>query len=265
MRRLALLAAAAVAVAALGACKRQQETRFPAQPAASRPPEPMAWTRSTPDVIVELTLAPEIARHSGLRDRLYTDGVGELTGFMRTAAEDRQRLVAKGLPVRPYVRRIHWTLTADSPLLLSLREDWFDDTGGAHPNAGANGMLWSVGRDREVLPGELFPPSADHARLDAILCAAIDRTVAERRGGAPSPRSGSCPRWADADFVLERSGTPGRIGGVVFLFDPYTIGSFAEGEYQVHVPASAFIGAVAAPYAGAFLGGPADPPPARRG
>jgi hypothetical protein len=38
--------------------------------------------------------------------------------------------------------------------------------------------------------------------------------------------------------VLQASDEAGKIGGVVVLFSPYEVGSFAEGSYEILIPAA---------------------------
>jgi hypothetical protein len=254
--RSALLAG--LAALALAACHRKA-----APPPAPKAPEPLGYSQTTPDAAVQLTLDPEIGKRPGLRLRLYGEGVKDLTAFLAQAHNDRASLAAKGIPDAPYERRITWTLTAATPRLTSARESWFDYTGGAHPNHGWNGLLWDVAGDHPIARIDLFRPGADQGPLDAALCKAIRAAKAERQGAVrigEDTGAWSCPKWADSNFVFAPSTAAGRIGGLEFLFDPYVLGPYAEGDYQVIVPQSAFHDALAPQYADDFAGDPAPPP-----
>jgi hypothetical protein len=50
----------------------------------------------------------------------------------------------------------------------------------------------------------------------------------------------SCPKWNQTVLVLAPSTMPGKIGGLTVLIDPYVVGPYSEGDYEVVVPASAF-------------------------
>jgi hypothetical protein len=260
----AALAAIAVLAAALGGCNRKAEPKPPAGP-----PGPLSFERSTPDAKVKLTLEPQIGKHPGLRQKLYDDGVKELTSFVAQAQNDRAHVAAKGLPIPAYERQISWTITADTPHLLSAHESWFDYTGGAHPNHGSIALLWDVERDTPIPRSEMFLPSADQAKLDTALCAAIRAAKAQRPGSAAISQDAgawSCPKWSDSNFVFAPSTAPGKIGGLVFLYDPYVLGPYVEGDYQVSVPQSVFRDALAPAWADDFAGEPAPkpaPPPHR--
>jgi hypothetical protein len=253
LRILLLAALVGVMIAALWIGRVHRAKAPPPQP-----PAPMSFARQTPDAKVQLTLAPEIARFPGLRARLYQDGVQELNGFAATAHDDRAHVLAKGLPVPPYERRIAWTLAGSTPKIASARESWFDFTGGAHPNHGSKALIWSPADDEEIERSDLLGPGADQARLDAALCQAIKTAKARRQGAVFDQAEWPCPHWADSKFVLVPSTAPGKIGALDFLFDPYSIGPYVEGEWQVIVPQSAFHADLAAAWAGQFAGEP-DP------
>jgi hypothetical protein len=96
--------------------------------------------------------------------------------------------------------------------------------------------------------------------VQAVLCDGISQARASK--GVPPTDDGAmwpCPKWRDSNFVLTPSNTPGKIGGLTFVFDPYAIGSYAEGPYEVTVPYLAIKGVLAPTYAGEFAGSPVQP------
>ena len=93
--------------------------------------------------------------------------------------------------------------------------------------------------------------------MQKALCDGIGRARAAK--GVPpesDPSTWPCPKWRDTDLVLVASTTPGKFGGVDFVFDPYAIGSYAEGPYEVVVPYAAIRDALTPTYAGEFAGAP---------
>lgn len=255
MRRSGGWLLAAVAVLALGACQR----RTPKPPPS--PPLPLTFARTTPDAKVSLTLDKAFLGQPGLQQQVYTAGVADLTSFLVQAQGDRAHLMAKHIVTPPYERTVSWTLTASTPRLAAAREAWFDDTGGAHPNHGSKGLIWGVVTDAEIPAAELIRPDADQGALDAILCRAVTAAKARRQGSGSPSTGGACPRWADSGFVPVASTTPGKIGGLMFLFDPYVLGSYAEGDYAVTVPQAEVSRWLEPLYAPEFAGAPAQPAP----
>ena len=74
--------------------------------------------------------------------------------------------------------------------------------------------------------------------------AEVDKAKAAK-GVEWDPESFPCPKWRESHFVLAPSTVPGKIGGLVFLFDPYAVGAYAEGEYEVTLPQALFTAVLA--------------------
>jgi len=255
----AVWAAFAVALVLAG-CRREQQ--FKAPPKA---PEPLSFARSTPDAAVSLRLWPAIGELPGLRFKLYQDGVKELTTFLAQAQNDHAHLAAKGLPATPYRRAIDWKVTAATPNLVGAEEMWFDDTGGVHPNHGTKGLIWDVLGDHQIAGTELFRSEVSPALLDKALCDAIKAEKARRLGPQASTGDGSesfCSRWPESEFTLAPSTVKGKIGGLIFLFDPNVLGPYAAGGFEVTVPEKVFHFWLSPTWVSEFAGDPAPPPAA---
>jgi hypothetical protein len=223
----------------------------------SAPPVPTHFELNTKDAKVSLRLPAGIERYPGLHAKLFQDGKQELTEFANQAAEDRRRFARKGVKqATPYERRVVWTITAITPHLISLRDRWFDDTGGVHPDHGSDVLLWDRVQNVAVLQSELFKPDADTTKLDDVICQKARAAKAARMGPSDS-KSWQCPTWSDSPAVLIPSVTPYRIGGMTFLYDPNVLGAYAEGDYAVTIPLSDFQALLAPRWAADFVGSPA--------
>ena len=252
-----LLAVFVVVVASLLIVQTlRQASKGPAGPPAS--PAPSSFAQTTPAAKVGLTIDRRIARYPALAQKLYRDGVKDLRSFAEQAKGDQAHLQAKGMPTRAYARTIAWTLAAATPRVVSVKQAWLDDTGGAHPNHGSSGLLWDPAADREVERSDLFRPAADQGRLDQRLCQAIKAEKLRHQGAVGDVQTWRCPKWADSDFVLAPSTVAGKAGGLIFLFDPYAIGPYVEGGYAVTIPLEAFKADLAPAYAAAFAGEPLE-------
>jgi len=102
------------------------------------------------------------------------------------------------------------------------------------------------------------------AVLDRVLCDAVNAARAARTGepsnltlGGGEDQMWSCPRAMETAFALAPSATAGKAGGLEFLINPYDVGPYAEGTYQIVVPQSAFRTLLAPAYADEFAGAPA--------
>ncbi len=262
--RAAVLLLAVLVLAGCDSKKKVEAELIKADAAVAAPPIPTRFAASNADAKVELALPARIERYPELHAKLYNDGRQQMLDFVKHAAGDRIRFAKKGVPERgPYQRTVVWTITAVTPHLISLRNAWFDDTGGAHPNHGSDVLLWDRVRNVMVLQSELFKPDADTRAQDFWLCEALTKAKLARVGPS-APKSWTCPKFSDAHAVLVPSTTPFRIGGMMFLFDPYVIGAYAEGDYELLMPLVQFQSVLAPGWAVDFTGAPAPTVKARR-
>ncbi|WP_156390591.1 RsiV family protein [Caulobacter sp. Root487D2Y] len=258
--------AALALLAALGACDRKpappaEAPAAPTAPVAAAPAptaRPLAFDQTDPAAKVALSLPAEIANYPALHALLYDREVASLRTFAAKAETDRKASDGK-FPWRPYNRQGQWFLAADAAPLVGLRALWFEDTGGAHPNHGGASLLWDAAANREIQPKALFRPEADMTVLDKAICDAVAQAKTHREGAVPLSDMFSCPKWSQTVLVLAPSAIPGKVGGLTALIDPYVVGPYSEGDYEVTIPVSAFQVLLAPAYAGAFGGAPKSP------
>ena len=260
---LAALVSVAALCAPLAACDRKpaQPPQVPAAataPVAAAPApaaRPLAFDQTDPAAKVALRLPAEIAAFPALHTMLYDREVESLRAFAAKAETDRKASTGQ-FPWRPYNRQGQWFLAADAAPLVNLRALWFEDTGGAHPNHGGASLLWDNVANREIQPQGLFRDGADMAVLDKAICDAVAQAKTHREGAVPLSDMFACPKWSQTVLVLAPSTTPGKAGGLTAIIDPYVVGPYSEGDYEVTVPVSAFQGLLAPAYADAFGGAP---------
>lgn len=253
-------------VAALAACDRKAAPS-PDAPAGSSAPvaaapapmaRPLAFDQTDPAAKVVLRLPAEIASYPALHTFLYDREVASLRSFAAKAQADHKAWDGK-FPWRPYNRQSQWFLAAEAPPLVALRAQGFEDTGGAHPNHGGASLIWDTAANKEVPAKALFRDDGDMAVLDKAICDAVATAKTHRQGAVPLSEMFACPKWNQTVLVLAPSTTPGKIGGLTALIDPYVVGPYSEGDYEVTVPVSAFQSLLAPAYAGAFGGAPKSP------
>ncbi|GAA0868271.1 DUF3298 and DUF4163 domain-containing protein [Brevundimonas basaltis] len=266
-RPLRLLVIFAAAAASLAACNRDRdEPKAPAAPSdaealvtpadAAAPP---GYEAKTQYADVKLTLPDALKAHPDLHARLYADEVRKLRQFAEGAQGE---LTEAGAPTdRPkYENIITLEAAAETPKLFSLKRTSFDYSGGAHPNTLTSGILWDKALKRQIGLADLFRKGADLTALDQALCSALNSA---KRARVPDgalitfdSKPFACPRVATTPFVLTPGDAPGKAAGLTFLIGPYQVGSYAEGGYEIAVPATAFRSMLATAYAGEFGGQP---------
>jgi hypothetical protein len=215
---------------------------------------PLTFKVENEHVIAELSLPETIKANPGLHALLYAEGARDLQAFADGAAADRKEMEGEGLDPRPYAKAIEWKPAGETGKLQSLRALVYEDTGGAHPNAAFTARLWDKAMQKPVDPRALFAPRADMAALDAALCDAVKAAKRERTGEDWTPDdSWPCPKLLDAQIVLAE-GPAGRAGGLLVLLSPYMVGPWAEGAYEIPLPASVLRPHLAPAYADEFAG-----------
>lgn len=255
-------AAALTLLVALAACDRQpapasqpQAQPPPQTPAPAVPARPLVFKQANPAADVALTLAPEISRYPAPHTALYDRETAQLKDFAVKAEADRKANDGQ-FPWRQYESQREWVVAAATPRLLSLRGMWFEYTGGAHPNHGAATLLWDARQNGEIKPADLFRRDADMAVLDKAICDTVTLAKQHREGAVPLDNVFGCPKWSETTITLVSSNETGKIGGLAVLIGPYVVGPYAEGDYEVIIPLSAFRSLLAPTYADAFAGAP---------
>ena len=234
------------------------QSQQPSTAAADVTPYTFASNSSQADV--SLKLPAMLSEEPALHARLYAEGVKDLKGFVEGAAAAHAEDTSD---TTPYAKNVSWTEAADTPKLLSLREETLEFTGGAHPNTTLQALLWDKALKRPLQPQALFKPGADLSKLDAAICNSLTATKKKRLGAdftAAGDATWRCPHWSESAFVLAPSTQAGKAGGLTFLFSPCTVGACVEGPYQATVPLAAFQSALAPAYADEFAGVPGKPP-----
>ncbi len=228
-----------------------------APPPPAVPEAPFSYSSKSSNAAVSLKLPASLATEPDLHAKLYNDGVKDLKSFAQGARDSRQEDTSD---TQPYQRTVKWTTATETSILLSLQKEVYEDAGGAHPNLTLDAVLWDKTLKHTLQPAALFKKGADYSRLDALLCDAVAAAKKKRLGdGYQAPGSSdtwTCPKWANTTVVLAPSSVAGKAGGLTFLLSPYAVGAYAEGPYEITIPASAFRAQLAGGYADEFAGAP---------
>lgn len=181
------------------------------------------------------------------------------TLLLKAAGEDGVRFAAdaardlREFGEEPLWRRRVLSLTDqtlyNSENVISVLRVRYMDGGGAHPNVDYASWLWRIGTKEaagEVLPiGALFrdgvlSDSLVQAWLSALSAAKKARLGDEALSYDDSMIASAAGALHERPFTLWPSTTPGRAAAIVFHHEPYDVGAYAEGPYDVLVPLSAF-------------------------
>lgn len=210
-----------------------------------------------------------LSQYPGLYEHVRAASDAAMREMAGTARQDYQNWQEDGSDWewRPYDIGWTWEIVWSDETRVSVLQSWYEYTGGAHPNHGSGSVLWLVPEQRTVALPELFEDGsagspAMTALLDAIRANLIEQK-SQRLGEYFSAEDqemwlGDLTASAESfgAFTLALSTEAERAGGLIFHFDPYAVGAYAEGDYRVLVPQSLFREYLTAEWAGVFAGEP---------
>ena len=178
----------------------------------------------------------------------------ELADGARAARAD-----AKGstYPFMAYGFSATWQVVTELPGWLSLSENFWSFSGGAHGNPGFDSLLWDKAQQKRRAMLDLFTSKAAlSTAIRAPFCAALNAQRAEKRGSPVDPSSTSeFDTCIDpvAEVLILGSTDHRHFDRLGILIAPYEAGPYAEGEYEVSLPVTpAVIAAVEPQYRALF-------------
>lgn len=140
----------------------------------------------------------------------------------------------------------------------------FSFTGGAHPNHGNDTLLWDRQAGKMISIRPFFTELADNGpAMTAIRTAVVADLKLEKKKRDPdnpdlSPVDALEPKLLKIGPVsLAPSTAAGKSSGLTFHYDPYAVGSYAEGGYTAFVPWTVLKPYLSAEGAAIFGGAPA--------
>lgn len=166
---------------------------------------------------------------------------------------------------RQYAMEFRFEATASEGDIISVLQNVYSYTGGAHPNYALKGIVQQKGRQNPVAISDVvadaagFGESIKSLLTDEKLQRAYGDTSRETVAAeveeilGDDANAGSV--WG-ANYVLEPSTESGKFGGITVLFSPYDVGPYAEGAYTITVPASVLAGKLTQEWAARFAGEP---------
>ncbi|MEN0653470.1 MULTISPECIES: DUF3298 and DUF4163 domain-containing protein [Hyphobacterium] len=210
-----------------------------------------------------------LSQYPGLYEYVRAASEAAMREMSEAAARDHANWQEDGAQWewRPYDIGWTWEIVWSDETRVSVLQSWYEYTGGAHPNHGSGSVLWLVPEQRTVGLSELFEDGSEGspamtALLDAIRASLIEQKSqrlgeyfnADDQGMWLGDLTASAESFGA--FTLALSTEPERAGGLIFHFDPYAVGAYAEGDYRVLVPQSLFRADLSADWRGVFAGEP---------
>lgn len=197
--------------------------------------------------------------------------IAEETDFDVSNAEEMANRDAEesGDMFRSHAIDIRWTVSAIAGDLISFDKSGYVYTGGAHPLSFTDARLYDRAGKRVLDEAGLFAePAAYYGRLvDTVMPRLVAERVARTQGvmaaqdAEAEVRELLLPEPAQWSSVsLLPSTQAGQFGGLMVHFNPYDIGPYAEGSYDIAVPQAEFADLLKPEYREIFAGEPVLPP-----
>jgi len=192
----------------------------------------------------------------------------ELGAFKRDARAEMEEIGDNAdFPWRAWSYEIVFDERFARAPLFSLLESQFTFTGGAHPNTTFDVVNFDTRSGAEFGLYDLFDDVADGSPVLTAMTdyvrADLARQKAERFGDMLGDNGESLEAVTPSAetfrlFTLEPAADAEGAAGITVHFPPYAVGAYAEGSYEVFVPADIFAGHLTPDYAPFFGGQPVD-------
>lgn len=208
---------------------------------------------------------------SALAENLMASAKSRLETFKADAIADgtqaRERSAATGEEnwFRPYSMEIRFTQSAQAVDVIGIEQFTMVDTAGAHPNYILTGLVYERASDAPVaLEAVVTDMSGYGASLKKYLIEAKSERAYDDAARANVPAEVEEILGSDSEaaskfgqnFTLAPSTEAGKFGGVTVLFSPYDAGPYAEGSYEITIPAAELSGKLTPAWEGRFGGEP---------
>jgi len=184
-----------------------------------------AKTRYEQDITVSKFLSPALPGET-----LFNSHVEKL---LKDAPSEKDKNDLQG---SDYVYDLDLRVVYASPKFVSASMDIYTYEGGAHGNSGTVGLNIDLAKGKIVEFADVFEPSA-HKKLEEACLSQIKAQKKEKSAELdPDPKEMKKTRDTIAESIGKfDSWSMSATQGVV-TFDPYTIGSYAEGSYACAFP-----------------------------
>jgi len=242
-----------------------QNAVLPLQKAARGPAErasrPFSMNDKTDLLEFQLGWPAEVSALPSLATKIWDPILKHKAELLKSAAAEKAERTKGGFDFHGYESSSEYRVVGDSGRMLSLVNEWYEYTGGAHPMHGTAGVLWDRPVNRATTVAGLLDNGAN--RLQALLakayCAALDAERAKKRGPVDDdqPRSADdpfnqCPPFSDL-AVIPRGPSGKPFTTLLIHADPYVAGPYVEGDYDVELPVTAaFVAALKPEYRASF-------------
>jgi hypothetical protein len=198
---------------------------------------------------------------------LRTDALAYFSKYKanaRTDAEDRKK---QGAMAMPWEVQIEWKYTAKAGDIVSLVGTAYEFTGGAHGMTHTDTHIARVATGEQIGIESMLQSGAISPAIVIGVCEALKAVKLENIGSAtiydePIVCAGTQTniKVEEANIALAPSTEANKFGGLFVYYDPYAVGSYAEGSYALTLPHEVFVEDLRPDYKSMFGGKVAGDP-----
>ena len=257
----------------LAACQREAPPpQPPTEPAGPATPAALAAAPAAvelkdvierdPRYLIGISYPKGIDRYPGL--------AAELQRYADAARKDIDQAVAAlgaQKPGAPYDLSLNFSTVVDTPRIVAVAAEGSSYTGGAHGNPLVARFVWLPQQQKMLTARDLIPDRrgwrdiSDYAReqLHAALSQRLDADEMAPADRAQLMKSalkmidqGTAPEAASFGQFEPVLGPDGKLVVLRFVFPPYQVGPYSDGEQTAEVPASVLLPHVAPQYRDLF-------------
>jgi len=199
----------------------------------------------TDAVDVTVTLDATIKAHPALAADCLAEGK-RYAEKQRKETTDSKRSDPKYFPKEGYTfERQYLTASVVGNRYISILREDYADTHGAHPNSYVNTILWDDTAKKRISIRPFFKETADGGpTLTAMKKAVIAALKAEKKERGIADDDAGLDWYKDlgaslltiGPVTLAPSTEIGKSSGLAFHYEPYAVGPYAEGRFDVTVP-----------------------------
>jgi hypothetical protein len=239
------------------------ETPQPPTPGAAGVQSADTISVSDPSLVFSAAL-PSQEEAGPIAARLRKEADDLLAKKLKEAHEMHADARAEGRSPIPWEYQIEWKVLGRASEWVSLVGTLYQFEGGAHGLGTTDTRIANYKTGEEIaFPdmlrfGKGFSPAVVIATCEALKKEKRTRIGSDTVMDEPTICAGpnANVRLEDASIGLAPSNVAGKFGGLYVYFDPYAVGSYAEGSYQVAIPHEVFAEDLKAPFKTLFAGSP---------
>ncbi|WP_213270900.1 DUF3298 and DUF4163 domain-containing protein [Hyphomonas sp.] len=231
-----------------------------------------AFEETTEAYEIRTVVDPAIVAFDNALAQTYFNAARESLDALKEQAINDNKVAAEDAAAngteswfRQYAMEFRFEATAQQGDIISVLENVYSYTGGAHPNYALKGIVQQKAQPEPVAIGAVVADAAGFGerlkyhltdeKLERIYGDFSRDMVATEVDELLGDDANAGSVWG-ANYVLVPSTEAGKFGGITVLFSPYDIGPYAEGAYIITVPASELEGKLTPDWSARFGGEP---------